>query len=71
MTESKSYMTFNDYLAACAETPRSQRHGQWAFNVLAFERPDLSEQIRSNFTLDPFYSDAVLPEFYKWVEENW
>lgn len=70
MTESKSSMTFNAYLAACAETPRSQRHGQWAFNVLYFERPDIARQLNGG-PLDPFYSDAVLPEFYRFVERNW
>lgn len=63
-------MTFNDYVAAIASPPDGQRHGQWAFNVLAFERPDLEVQIRSG-PLDPFFSDAVLPEFYEWVERNW
>lgn len=74
-SEGKSHMTLSQYWEVCAMpvrygTGNEQRHGQWAFNVLAFERPDLSEQIRSG-PLDPFYSDAVLPEFYKWVEENW
>lgn len=62
--------TFNQYLSVVTETPDGQRHGQWAFNILFYERPDLANQIH-NGPLDPFYSDAVLPEFYKWVEENW
>lgn len=70
MTEGKSRMTFNQFLAACAGTPDSQRHGQWAFNVLTFERSDLASQLTGG-PLDPWYSDAVLPEFYKWVERNW
>lgn len=69
MGEGKSHMTFNDYVAAIASPPREQRHGQWASNVLWFERADIAENLPP--MLDPFYSDAVLPEFYKWVEENW
>lgn len=70
MTEpQRSNITFNAYLAACAETPNSQRHGQWAYNVLAMERPDLTEELPEMY--DPFYSDAVLPEFYQWLERNW
>jgi hypothetical protein len=48
----------------------SWRAGQTAFNVLWDMRPDLSEQVRST-SLDPFYVDERLPEFYEFVKENW
>jgi hypothetical protein len=50
------------------------RLGQWAFNLLVDERPDLSEQVRAT-PLDPFFvdtlSDTRMQLFLKFVGENW
>jgi hypothetical protein len=46
------------------------RLGQTYFNILYAERPDLSERVRGT-GLDPFYSDAVVPEFLTWLGANW
>lgn len=71
-------MTFNEYLDKVYEYHRTflktsdpQRFGQACFNVLATVRPDLSEALRGDATLDPFYVDYKLPEFFAYVEERW
>lgn len=46
------------------------REGQFAFNCLFANRPDLSEQIRGT-VLDPYYNDALLPQFWIWVKAHW
>ena len=48
------------------------RQGQTYFNVLASERPDLSEQIRGSVALDPFHKsgDDLVP-FFEWVSTKW
>jgi len=67
-------MTFNEYLdsveAALLAHP-AWRQGQTYFNVLASERPDLSEQVRGT-VLDPFYKagDGLVP-FLEWVSAKW
>lgn len=48
-----------------------QSEGQHAFNALASERPDIANQIRGRYFVDPFYSDAVLPAFWAAVENLW
>jgi hypothetical protein len=50
---------------------RNWREGQTAFNLLYILRPDLSEQIRGDVQLDPFYVDGKLPAFWAWVEQEW
>lgn len=66
-------MTFEEYTAAVeqarADNP-NWRHGQAAFNALWHLRADLSERVRAT-TMDPFYNDARLPEFFEWVRQNW
>lgn len=47
-----------------------QREGQYVFNCLFYNRPDLSEQIRGTI-LDPYYLDQHLPQFWIWVEQHW
>jgi hypothetical protein len=67
-------MELNDFVQLVNRTnvdEIDQRRGQFAFNALYEVRPDLSEQIRSNFNLDPFYDDDVLPAFFGWLQENW
>lgn len=50
------------------------RYGQALFNVLADMRPDLSQAVRSDDSIDPFYADADsdrIKAFYAWLNENW
>jgi hypothetical protein len=47
------------------------RSGQSMFNALRRVRPDLSEQIRGNTELDPFYVDARIPAFRGWLWAAW
>lgn len=67
-------MTFTEFYTLVYEDHASakgpQRDGQWAFNCLFFNRPDLSEQIRGTI-LDPYYNDDFLPQFWIWVEQHW
>ena len=68
-------MTFDEYVTAVQTTLYdfpSWRQGQTYFNVLAAERPDLSEQIRGDYNLDPFHKagDALVP-FFEWVSAKW
>lgn len=66
-------MTFNKYLEVVGQTHREKpewRVGQAAFNVLMFNRPDLSEQIRAT-PLDPFNDKHLSMAFVDWVERNW
>lgn len=46
------------------------REGQYAFNCLFANRPDLSEQVRGT-VLDPYHRDERLPQFWIWVEQHW
>lgn len=48
-----------------------ERIGQSYFNHLATVRDDLSEQIRGNFELDPFYKDSNFHSFLNFIHENW
>lgn len=49
----------------------AERKGQAAFNALAKERPDLSEQVRGIYQLDPFHQDKYLPNFWEHLRKNW
>ena len=67
-------MTFDEYLTnveTALITHPSWRQGQTFFNVLATERPALSEQVRGTL-LDPFYKagDELVP-FFEWVSAKW
>ena len=46
------------------------RRGQVAFNVLHTVNPYLALKITGT-RRDPYYDDARLPEFYRYVAENW
>lgn len=66
-------MTFHDFVRVVGDTfwrKERWRRGQTYFNVLAEERPDLSERIRGS-ALDPFYDDSRLDSFLPWVAEHW
>jgi hypothetical protein len=67
-------MTFDEYLDAvdCLQIETGWRLGQAHFNILASERPDLSEQVRGNFPLDPFHQqDDDLRPYLEWVRARW
>lgn len=65
---------FEDYVAEVTKAFHDRnlgwRQGQAAFNILVWNRPDLSEKVRTT-PLDPFYNDKRLPDFYAWVCDNW
>lgn len=67
-------MTFQEYLTEMAILyPRSQEHvrmGQAYMNYLCMVRQDLYDKVTGS-QYDPFYIDAILPEFLSWVAENW
>lgn len=60
-----------EFLRDMKKIPRTQRPGQYAFNLLCQVRPDLSEQVRGVYRLDPFYNDRFLPYFIQFVSDNW
>lgn len=70
-------MTLDKYIIAVGDRARTchgERYMQAAFNVLATERPDLSERVRTVPGLDPFYADFDSPEasaFFDFLYENW
>lgn len=47
-----------------------RRTGQNAFNVLAYNRPDLADKVRCS-EFDPFYQDEHLVDFARFLNENW
>lgn len=70
-------MTFEEFCAkVMAEYSKPEnlnwRYGQITFNILAQERPDLSEEIRGT-EMDPFYTKdpEKIANFYNWLAEAW
>jgi hypothetical protein len=66
-------VTFEDYLRTCESerlSNRQLRTGQTYFNVLYRYRPVLADGIRGG-ELDPFYTNARLPRFLRYVQQNW
>lgn len=57
--------------AAALNPPKNIRLGQHAFNLLYDLRPDIAEQVRGSLNTDPFYQDAKLDAFWRFVEDNW
>jgi len=45
------------------------RRGQNYFNALDMLYPDLAEEVRGT-DIDPFYVDAKLPAYLKWLGEH-
>ena len=67
-------MTFAQYLERVRINKNnnpSWRMGQAYFNTLYAFRDDLSELVRGDTSLDPFYKDENLPTFLTWVCVNW
>jgi hypothetical protein len=66
-------MTYGQYLervmVVMASNP-SWRQGQTMFNVLWEVNPALAERVRGSL-VDPFYSEAIIPEFLAHVERCW
>jgi hypothetical protein len=48
-----------------------QRPGQFFFNHLFCQRPDISEQIHGQYQVDPFYRDDYLAAAIKRTKELW
>jgi hypothetical protein len=46
------------------------RMGQTHWNVLVEFRPELAERLHGT-ELDPFYSDNVIPQYLRFIFENW
>lgn len=63
-------MDFKDFCIKVSKPGKGQRKGQYLFNTLYTERPDLAEKIRATET-DPFYDDAKVHVCLKWLKENW
>ena len=71
-------MTFEDFLTLIVQYDPAQRVGQFYMNMLVtIGREDLYKMVRDiseapgGYPCDPFYSDHVLPVFFKVIEENW
>jgi len=66
-------LSFNQFVnkVACLKRRPGQREGQHAFNALASERPDIANQIRGRYRIDPFDDDNSLPAFWAAVENLW
>jgi hypothetical protein len=73
-------MTFAEYIIECHRRwcDDGQRPGQYYWNVLAKQRPDLIRLMLELRTcdfntpdVDPFYDDSKLPAFLAFVQRNW
>jgi hypothetical protein len=66
-------LTFTEFMEKVAiyRQETGQRRGQAFFNVLYTHRSDLSEKIRGDVHLDPFYRDAKLSDATRWVQQMW
>lgn len=67
-------MTFEQFITEVSRQRRLNRYwryGQTIFNVLHAIRPDLSEQMRGAYELDPFYRDDLTHRALNWIKENW
>lgn len=67
-------MRFENYVESvkkAAEHPGNvERLGQLYFNLLAKWRSDLTDLVRAT-EIDPFYFDDRIPQFLKFVRQNW
>lgn len=64
-------MTLAEYLSRVQHPVHGQRRGQYAWNLLADKRPELTKELFRRYDLDPFYDDELFPAFLAWVEEHW
>lgn len=53
------------------DRPEEIRLGQWAFNTLLIQRPDIAERIRGDVDFDPFADGLNFPEFLGRVAQLW
>lgn len=51
-------------------TPPNQRRGQFLFNMLNVERPDLAANMRAR-DVDPFYRNDLIDRALAWIIANW
>jgi len=70
METTLSFSQFADKVACLRRRP-GMREGQHAFNALASERPDIANQIRGRYYVDPFDDDSLLSAFWAAVENLW
>jgi hypothetical protein len=47
--------------------PECLRLGQWAFNCLWDEFPEIAKEIRGDNKLDPFYVDSRMDDFEAYI----
>jgi len=68
----QTYEGFRTRVSLSLEEQRLDvRPGQHAFIALNRARPDIANQIRGRYRVDPFYIDENLPEFWAAVEKLW
>lgn len=73
LNSSSPAMTYDDwheYAWVYWKAHPEQREGQAYFNALYVHRSDLANSVRTG-QLDPFYDDAKLWSFLRYVAENW
>lgn len=64
-------MTLEEFSECFAKTVNPHlRRGQVAFNLLHAERPEIAWAVE-NTSLDPFYHDEALPDFWLYVGAHW
>jgi hypothetical protein len=71
-------MDMQTYFSRVIEIWNTNAHlrlGQVYFNQLAAFRPELAEQVRGKYNLDPFYADSTndkrIVNFIQFVVQNW
>lgn len=66
-------MNFNEFVSwlNASIIPDGWRTGQHAFNMLYQVRPDIADEVRGVYGIDPFNNNNYLPEFFMFVEERW
>lgn len=67
-------MDFVDFLVDVShnvEKISGQRDGQYAFNRLHVEKPELAAFVAGGLMLDPFYDDKKLKRFFRFLHIVW
>ena len=61
----------NTFESTFMQKKKYWRRGQTLFNVLVEHRNDLSEQIRGDVFIDPFYDDEKTSKCINFIKTNW
>jgi hypothetical protein len=69
MIVEKFMSEFQEQLKTYMEISPRQRVGQATFNCMTMFCPPIAEKIRGT-SRGPFHKDEVLPDFYKWLENE-